>query len=326
MDKIELNEYLRINILPYVKEEKLDDFDKIVFEVCKNIKYEDEIDDKPNTNIEAINYFLKSKQIEGCSYRTIKYYKYIIDNFFKKEIKLYYLITTENIRQYLSSKKEDKTSQVSIDNTRRVLSSFFSFLENENYIYKSPLRRIKKIKTIRKIKEVYTDEMIEKIKKETKNIRDLTIICFLLSTGVRVAELVNLNIDNVDFINKECIVLGKGNKERKVYFDIVTKLYLEEYLKSRKDYNEALFVSLLSPHKRLQISGIEIMLRKIGNKLNIRVHPHKFRRTLATRAIDKGMPIEQVKHLLGHTKIDTTLEYAIVDDNNVKTSHKKYLE
>jgi len=200
-------------------------------------------------------------------------------------------------------------------------------LENEDYIQKSPCRRIHKVRTGKTVKEVYSDETIELIKQSITNKRDLAIIEILMSTGIRVGELVKLNILDIDFENKECVVLGKGNKQRKVYFDAKTKIHLKQYLDSRRDDNPALFVSLLKPYNRLEISGVEIMLRKIGRKIGAdKVHPHKFRRTLATKAIDKGMPIEQVQHLLGHAKIDTTLEYAMVDDSNVKISHKKFLE
>ena len=241
---------------------------------------------------------------------------------------IYFSITTEDIRLYLSNYQEKNgISKATIDNMRRIISSFFSWLENEDYITKSPARRIHKVKTGKVVKEVYTEENIELMRQNCKNKRDLAIIDMLYSTGMRVGELVKLNISDIDFAHKECVVLGKGNKQRKVYFDAKTKIHLQQYLSSRSDDNEALFVSMLSPHNRLEISGVEIALRKIGQKLNItKVHPHKFRRTLATKAIDKGMPIEQVQHLLGHTKIDTTLGYAMVEDENVRISHKKFLE
>lgn len=192
---------------------------------------------------------------------------------------------------------------------------------------KSPTRRIHKVKTGKVVKETFSDETIELLRKGASNIRDLAIIDFLFSTGMRVGELVKLNKSDLDLEAKECVVVGKGNKQRKVYFDARAKLEVQQYLNSRNDNNEALFVSLFSPHDRLEISGIEITLRKIGKRIGIsKVHPHKFRRTLATKAIDKGMPIEQVQKMLGHSKIDTTLEYAMVDENNVKLSHKKYLE
>ena len=236
-------------------------------------------------------------------------------------------VETEDLRVYLSEyQKRNNASKQTIDNIRRILSSFFTWLEDEDYILKSPVRRIHKIKTTKQVKETYSDEALERLRDNCKCIRDLAIIDILSSTGMRVGELVKLNRVDVDFVNRECVVLGKGSKERVVYFDARTKLHLQNYLNSRTDENEALFVSLLEPHNRLEIAGVEIMLRKLGRSLEInKVHPHKFRRTLATRAIDKGMPIEQVQRLLGHQKIDTTMEYAIVDQQNVKNSHKKYL-
>lgn len=215
---------------------------------------------------------------------------------------------------------------MSIDNIRRNLSSFFSWLEEENYILKSPMKRIHKIKTDKVIKETLSDESLECLRDSCDNLRDLAIIDLLASTGMRVGELVNINIEDIDFENRECVVFGKGNKERPVYFDARTKIHLKNYLKSRTDDNPALFVSLDKPFNRLQISGVEIRLRNLGRRLGIhRVHPHKFRRTVATRAIDKGMPIEQVQSLLGHSQIDTTMHYAMVNQNNVKESHRKFV-
>ena len=271
--------------------------------------------------------FLSAKQVEGCSERSVNYYSSTLDNLIKSLVKPFNQIETEDLRIYLSvyQKKNDASKQT-IDNIRRILSSFFTWLEDEDYILKSPVRRIHKIKTMKQVKETYSDEALERLRDNCKTIRDLALIDMLASTGMRVGELVKLNRVDVDFVNRECVVLGKGSKERVVYFDARTKLHLQNYLNSRTDDNEALFVSLLEPHNRLEIAGVEIMLRKLGRSLEInKVHPHKFRRTLATRAIDKGMPIEQVQKLLGHQKIDTTMEYAIVDQQNVKNSHKKYL-
>ena len=271
--------------------------------------------------------FLSAKQVEGCSLRSINYYSSTLDNLIKTLEKPFNQVETEDLRIYLSEyqKRNDATKQT-IDNIRRIFSSFFTWLEDEDYILKSPVRRIHKIKTTKQVKETYSDEALERLRDNCKTIRDLAIIDILSSTGMRVGELVKLNRIDVDFINRECVVLGKGSKERVVYFDARTKLHLQNYLNSRKDENPALFVSLLEPHNRLEIAGVEIMLRKLGRSLKInKVHPHKFRRTLATKAIDKGMPIEQVQKLLGYSKIDTTMEYAIVDQQNVKNSHKKYL-
>ena len=271
--------------------------------------------------------FLSAKQVEGCSERSVSYYSSTLDNLIKSLEKPFNQIETEDLRVYLSEyQKKNDASKQTIDNIRRIFSSFFTWLEDEDYILKSPVRRIHKIKTMKQVKETYSDEAMERLRDNCKTIRDLALIDMLASTGMRVGELVKLNRVDVDFVNRECVVLGKGSKERVVYFDARTKLHLQNYLNSRTDDNEALFVSLLEPHNRLEIAGVEIMLRKLGRSLEInKVHPHKFRRTLATRAIDKGMPIEQVQKLLGHQKIDTTMEYAIVDQQNVKNSHKKYL-
>ena len=236
-------------------------------------------------------------------------------------------MTTDHLRKYLTDyQKKNNCSKVSIDNIRRNLSSFFSWLEEENYILKSPMKRIHKIKTDKIVKETLSDETLERLRDNCDNIRDLAIIDLLASTGMRVGELVKININDIDFENRECVVFGKGNKERPVYFDARTKIHLKNYLNSRSDDNPALFVSLDKPYNRLQISGVEIRLRNLGKRLGInKVHPHKFRRTVATKAIDKGMPIEQVQNLLGHSQIDTTMHYAMVNQNNVKESHRKYV-
>ena len=307
-----------------LKESLIINFEKLEFIIkTDDLKHQEELDE----NISMIESFISSKQIEGCSDRTIKYYKEIIDKFndsFDKSIKK---ITTEEIRSYLSTYKEMSTcGTTTIDNIRRVLSSFFSWLEDEDYIIKSPIRRIHRIKTPTTVKEVLTDENLEKLRDECENIRDLSLIELLISTGMRVGELVNLNISNLNFEDRSCIVLGKGNKEREVYFDAKTKLHLKEYISKRNDTNDALFVSLREPHQRLSISGIELIVRNLGVNTNInKVHPHKFRRTLATMAIDKGMPVEQVQKLLGHVKIETTMHYAMVNQSNVKISHRRYI-
>lgn len=307
-----------------LKESLIINFEKLDFIIkTDDLKHQEELDE----NTSMIESFISSKQIEGCSDRTIKYYKEIIDKFndsFDKSIKR---ITTEEIRNYLSNYKEMSTcGSTTIDNIRRVLSSFFSWLEDEDYIIKSPIRRIHRIKTPTTVKEVLTDENLEKLRDECENIRDLSLIELLISTGMRVGELVNLNISNLNFEDRSCIVLGKGNKEREVYFDAKTKLHLKEYISKRNDTNDALFVSLREPHQRLSISGIELIVRNLGVNTNInKVHPHKFRRTLATMAIDKGMPVEQVQKLLGHVKIETTMHYAMVNQSNVKISHRRYI-
>lgn len=280
-----------------------------------------------NKNMELLRTFLAAKKVEGCSKRTITYYKTTIEKMLKNVEKKIEYITTDDLRIYLAKYKENtQASKVTIDNVRRILSSFFSWLEDEDYINKNPVRRIHKIKTGRVVKEVLSDENFEILRDNCKNIRDLALIELLNSTGIRIGELVNLNISDVYFNERECIVLGKGDSERTVYFDAKTKIHLQKYLKTRNDDNPALFVSFKKPHKRLGIHGIERNIRELGKTSKIKkVHPHKFRRTMATNAIDKGMPIEQVQRLLGHVQIDTTMQYAMVNQNNVKNSHRKYL-
>ena len=279
------------------------------------------------SNEELIDSFIAAKEIEGCSNRTTKYYRSTLEKINEMKDIHFTHMTTDDLRKYLSEyQKINNCSKVSIDNIRRNLSSFFSWLEEENYIIKSPMKRIHKIKSDKIVKETYSDEVLEKLRDNCECIRDLAIIDLLSSTGMRVGELVKLNIKDIDFEKRECIVLGKGNKERPVYFDAKTKLHLQNYINHRNDKNDALFVSLNKPYSRLQISGVEIRLRDLGKKLNInKVHPHKFRRTLATKAIDKGMPIEQVQSLLGHSQIDTTMHYAMVNQNNVKEAHRRYV-
>ena len=278
-------------------------------------------------NIDLKKAFLAAKRIEGCSEKTLRYYQNTIDTMLEGIGKSIVQISTDDLRKYLTNYQMEKgLSKVTVDNVRRILSSFFSWLEDEDYILKSPVRRIHKIKTAINIKETYSDEALELMRDNCDASRDLAMIDLLASTGMRVGEMVLLNRADINFIDRECIVFGKGDKERIVYFDARTKLHLEEYLKQREDDNPALFVSLKAPFNRLEIGGVEVRLRELGKKLKIpKVHPHKFRRTLATMAIDKGMPIEQLQQLLGHRRIDTTLQYAMVKQSNVKLAHKKYI-
>lgn len=286
----------------------------------------DQIKEK-ETNSELLDMFISAKRVEGCSEKTLKYYQASIMRLFSTVDIPAIRMRTDDLRGYLSEYQQtSQCSKSNIDNIRRILSSFFAWLEDENYILKSPVRRIHKIKSNQPVKETYTDESLEIMRDQCGCLRDLALIDLLSSTGMRVGELVRLNRSDIDFENRECVVFGKGSKERPVYFDARTKIHLKNYLDSRTDENPALFVSLIQPFKRLEISGVEIRLRNLGKKLGItKVHPHKFRRTLATRAIDKEMPIEQVQRLLGHAKIDTTMQYAMVNQNNVKISHRKYI-
>ena len=291
------------------------------------IKEKIDFEDTEISNASYIELFLSAKKIEGCSLKSIKYYNATISNMLKIVNKNIKQIVTDDLRTYLTDYQiNNNSSRVTIDNIRRILSSFFAWLEDENYIIKSPVRRIHKVKTGTNIKETYSDEMLELMRDECGNLRDLAMIDMLASTGMRVGEMVLLNREDINFTERECVVFGKGDKERIVYFDARTKIHLQNYLESRTDSNSALFVSLKSPYNRLEISGIEVRLRELGLRLNIpKVHPHKFRRTLATMAIDKGMPIEQLQKLLGHSRIDTTLQYAMVKQSNVKLAHRKFI-
>lgn len=311
----EMAEYLSISQMKKLQEVILRNF------------AENEVKKKEISNDNFLKMFLDAKRIEGCSERTLNYYRTTVEHLISQIETGVRKISTEEIREYLSNyQKRNSCSNVTIDNIRRNISSFFSWLEEEDYILKSPMKRIHKIKTKTVVKNIISDEGIEKLRDNCKEKRDLAIIDLLYSTGIRVGELVNLNIEDIDLEGRECIVYGKGDKERRVYFDAKAKVHLKEYIDARTDNNEALFVTLDEPHNRLKISGVEIRLRKLGRMLDLdRIHPHKFRRSMATRAIDKGIPIEQVQKILGHSQIDTTMQYAMVNQSNVKTSHQKYM-
>ena len=321
---------IKQSMLPILDNAQMERLDHVLkhcfFDIVVEAKSNSCIQDDKN-NEEMLNSFIAAKRVEGCSKRTLNYYQSTIKSMLKCIKKPVKHITTDDLRQYLADYHgKGCIGKVSMNNIRNILSTFFSWMENECLILKSPVRRIRKLKVGNVVKETYSDESMETLRDHCKSPRDLAIIDLLSSTGMRVGELVKLNRNDIDFVNRECIVFGKGDKERSVYFDAKAKLHIQDYLTKRTDDNTALFVSLFKPYNRLHIGGVEIRLRKLGKQLNIsRVHPHKFRRTLVTKAIDKGMPIEQVQHLLGHQKIDTTLQYAMINQNNVKISHKKYI-
>lgn len=318
-------------MIPYLDNAQMEQLQNVLQHALWNVQItaNEDSTQQPDkeTNSELLEMFLSAKRVEGCSEKTLRYYETSIRRLFAAVDSHVTHMQTDDLRGYLSDyQQQTQCSKGNIDNIRRIMSSFFTWLEDENYILKSPVRRIHKIRSNKTVKETYTDEALETMRDQCGCLRDLAMIDLLASTGMRVGELVRLNRDDIDFENRECVVFGKGSKERPVYFDARTKIHLKNYLESRSDDNPALFVSLLSPYNRLEISGVEVRLRKLGRRLGItKVHPHKFRRTLATRAIDKGMPIEQVQRLLGHAKIDTTMQYAMVNQNNVKISHRKYI-
>ena len=321
-----MNEVIQ-GMLPFLNNGQMEKLQEVLQHTLFNYKVVESNSNKELSELNLVELFLAAKRIEGCSEKSLKYYEStilaLLDDL-GKDVKH---IVTDDIRTYLTEYQARKqSSKVTIDNIRRILSSFFSWLEDEDYILKSPVRRIHKVKTGTNIKETYTDEALELMRDNCTELRDLAIIDMLASTGMRVGEMVLLNREDIDFNERECVVFGKGDKERIVYFDARTKIHLLNYLNSRNDDNPALFVSLQKPYSRLQISGVEVRLRQYGKRLGLnKVHPHKFRRTLATMAIDKGMPIEQLQQLLGHRRIDTTLQYAMVKQSNVKIAHRKYI-
>lgn len=314
-------------MLGVLNNEQMSQLRKVLDYTFRDINVSSKNNEECSGNSELIDIFLSAKRVEGCSDKSMHYYRSTLNNAIRKIGKNIRHITTDDLRSYLNDYQlTSGATKVTVDNIRRILSSFFSWLEDEDYIVKSPVRRIHKVKVGKTVKETYSDEALEQMRDHCECIRDLALIDLLASTGMRVGELVKLNRNDIDFENRECIVTGKGDKQRRVYFDARTKIHLQRYFAERIDDNPALFVSLLAPYDRLQISGVEIRLRRLGRELNIpKVHPHKFRRTLATMAIDKGIPIEQVQHLLGHQSLDTTLQYAMVNQTNVKMSHRKFI-
>lgn len=310
-------------MLPHLNNKQLINLKTVVISLVNSKDKESSLAD----NDELLGRYFASKRAEGCSEKSLKYYKATITKAFAEINKDVREIVTDELRNYLMDYQQNhNSSKVTIDNIRRILSSFFNWLEDEDYIIKSPVRRIHKVKVSTTVKETYSDEELEKLRDCCTNRRDLALIDFLASTGMRVGELVLLNRDDIDFQERECVVFGKGSKERIAYFDARAKLHLQKYLQDRSDNNAALFVALKGEHSRLTIGGVESRLKKLGEQVGIsRVYPHKFRRTLATTAIDKGMPIEQLQRLLGHKRIDTTLHYAMVKQQNVKIAHRKYI-
>lgn len=314
-------------MLPYLNNAQSKRLQEVLQSVFANYEITENMGNMKESERNYVEIFLSAKRIEGCSEKSLRYYKATIEAMLATLDKNVEYIVTDDIREYLTQyQQKNDLSKVTIDNIRRILSSFFSWLEDEDYILKNPVRRIHKVKTGVNIKETYSDEALELMRDNCQELRDLAMIDMLASTGMRVGEMVLLNKNDIDFNERECIVFGKGSKERVVYFDARTKIHLQNYLDSRNDNNPALFVALKAPHERLKIGGIETRLREFGKQLGLhKVHPHKFRRTLATMAIDKGMPIEQLQQLLGHRKIDTTLQYAMVKQSNVKIAHRKYI-
>ena len=270
--------------------------------------------------------FIQTKRLEGCTVDTLSHYSETMFLFAKNIYKYFEDLTSNDIREFLSDyqNKRGVTNQT-MNNMRGVFSSFFSFMQSEEYIIYNPMDKVHKIRCETQVKKAFSDEEICRLTDSCVNCRELAMIDFLNYTGVRVSELCKLNIEDINFITREGIVKGKGKKERIIYINANVKIHLMKYLEFRIDNNPALFVTEREPYDRLTKSGVEYIVSKVGQRAGVsNCHPHRFRRTLATRLIDRGVPIEQVQSILGHNKLDTTLIYAKVNEKNVKLSHQKF--
>lgn len=269
--------------------------------------------------------FIVYRKMQGRSKKTCKQYFNQLIKLLSYANKCVSDITDTDITNYLQEYKGFyNIGNRSLENMRLVFSSFFSWAANVGKIKSNPMLKIGKIKYDSKVKEPFSDKEREKLFLNCNTLRDMALIEFLYSTGIRVSESVALNISDVHFTDDELIVYGKGQKERKVYLNAKSSVYLQQYLELRTDSNEALFVSLRKPHNRLTIQGVEAMLKRLGKRAQVsNVHPHRFRRTSATNALNKGMDLQYVSTMLGHSNPNTTMIYCTVDQNNVKLSHKK---
>jgi len=272
----------------------------------------------------ALQMFFVAKKIEGMSEKSLAYYQIVLRKFFTLIQKPLPHIKTDDIRFYLASNQ--KLSLTTVNNERRILLSFFNWLTTEEYIIKNPVARIKNVKEPKVVKKPFTDTEIEELRDAIDNHRDLAILALLVSTGMRNSEMCGLNVSDVDFVSGEVIVKGKGSKERICYLNEIAKKRIKDYLSERSCVSDALFTSCDKSGRRLQSGGVGTMLRQLGVRAGVEnVHAHRFRRTAATKALNRGMPVEQVQKMLGHEKIDTTMRYAIAADNALKHSHEKYM-
>ena len=280
--------------------------------------------DRPDGSDDLMDAYLSALKVQGRSPKTIERYRYVIGRLMKSVNVPTRQVTVYHLRKYLSEEKENGMQDSTLEGLRQVFSAYFNWLQRENLISQNPTANLGAIKCQKKLKKTYSQADIEKLKEMCNNVRDKAIVCFLLNTGCRINEVVQLDRDAVDIQNMECEVLGKGDKWRTVYFDDVTAMFLRQYFESRDDDNPALFVSKKT-RKRIAAGGIRNMLKKIGDLAEVeKVHPHKFRRTLATDLSAHGMPIQEVANILGHEKIDTTMKYVVLNKNAVKTSYNKY--
>ena len=272
---------------------------------------------------EFLDTFLSAKRIEGRSEKTIARYEYIIKRMCKAVGTPIRQISVFHLRKYFSDEKARGVADSTLDGNRQVLSTFFGWLQKEGLITTNPTSNLGAIKCQKKIKVTYTEVDIEKLKFGCRTLRDRAIIAFLLSTGCRISEMTQLDRDDIDLNNLERTVLGKGNKERTVYLDPVTGMLIKAYLESRTDDFPALFIGKGS--ERLKPGGVRFMLNKVADRAQVEhVHPHKFRRTMATNLIRHGMPIQEVAAILGHDKLDTTMQYVVLDKSEVRNAYRKF--
>lgn len=318
-------EFKNLNLLKNLSYEQ---YNTIIDDVSKLLDSYD-IELIPNNNIIEENYkmylkcFLESKEIEGRSKKTLERYNYILTRFFKEINIPINKITIFNLRNYLLNEKSRGISDKTLNGIRDVFNSFFGWLWKEGLIENNPCNNLGPIKCIKKIRKPYSDSDIEKLKEKCYDVRDKAFICFMLSTGCRISEICQLNKSDINFITLECKVLGKGDKERIVFIDDVTSMLLQRYLSERKDEYDALFIG--KGTCRMTLGGVRARLKTIAIEAGVEnVHPHRFRRTLATNLISHGMAIQDVSMILGHEKIDTTMTYVYRDKESVKNSYKKF--
>lgn len=314
----------------------LKDFDQKTLDRIENILYVNfenyEVKEKctqvvvhDNSNLGLIKKFIATKKLEGKSIRTLKKYQPELEMLHYFLGKDFHNLTTYDLRYYLAQYKEHrKISNRTLDNMRKTISSFFTWMYDEGYIIHNPAKALKQIKYTKTVKKPFTVIEREKLKNACSTKRDLALVEFLYASGLRVSEVASINIDNIDFISREATVVGKGSKERKFYLSEICVEYLKSYINSRTDRNNALFVSTKRPYNRLTKEGIESIVKRIGKKAGVsNVHPHRFRRTLATDLVRKNVPIQDVAHILGHADLRTTQVYVCLDQESVKYNYNK---
>lgn len=278
---------------------------------------------EPDRDEDLLDAFLAAKEVEGRSKKTMERYAYIIRRFLAEAKTDTRHVTVYHIRAYLMAEKKRGIGENTLEGCRCVFSSYFGWLQKEGLISANPCANLGAIKTPKIVREPYSPEELERLREACKTLRDRALLAFLLSTGCRISEVCALNRDDIDFQSLECTVLGKGNKERIVYLDAVAAMLLKRYLAGRKDADPALFIG--SRAERLLPGGVRAMLKKLEAKTGVaNVHPHRFRRTLATNLISRGMVIQEVAAILGHDKLDTTMRYVYLDKTAVKNSYRKY--